>query len=54
MRVQQPMLPEETSMQQDSPRTNAIMVAIFMSLVLALNALLTVMIAYGHNPIPVP
>jgi hypothetical protein len=48
------MLPEETGMQQDSPRTNAIMVAIFMGLVLALGALLTVMIAYGHTPIPVP
>ena len=41
-------------MQQDSPRTNALMAAIFMGLVLALGALLTLMIAYGHTPIPMP
>jgi hypothetical protein len=37
-------------MQYDSPRTNVIMIIIFMGLVLALAALLFVMIAYGHGP----
>jgi hypothetical protein len=36
-------------MQHDSPKTNAVMVIIFMGLVLALAALLFVMIVYGHG-----
>jgi hypothetical protein len=41
-------------MQHDSPKTNVIMVIIFMGLVLALAALLFVMIAYGHGNLSGP
>ncbi len=36
-------------MQYDSPKTNVVMIIIFMGLVLALAALLFVMIAYGYG-----
>ena len=41
-------------MQYDSPKTNAVMVLIFMGLVFALAALLFVMIAYGHGSLSGP
>jgi hypothetical protein len=41
-------------MQYDSPKTNVVMIIIFMGLVLALAALLFVMIAYGHGNLSGP
>jgi hypothetical protein len=46
--------PGRHRMQHDSPKTNVIMVIIFMGLVLALAALLFVMIAYGHGNLSGP
>jgi hypothetical protein len=41
-------------MQYDSPKTNVVMIIIFMGLVLALAALLFGMIAYGHGNLSGP
>ena len=41
-------------MQYDSPKTNVVMIIIFMGLVLALAALLFLMIAYGHGNLSGP